>query len=118
MARPTSEAEETTGQVAQCFDENRKDMEKVVIIGHAVACPTRLAILRSLGEAGCSLTVTAAKVGLAVSTTSHHLNVLGAAGLVTKTPRGRQTIYKWSRARWALVRQRPPAPTVPADEAP
>jgi DNA-binding transcriptional ArsR family regulator len=91
-------------------------MDRLVIIGHAVGCPTRLAVLRSLGESGCSVTATAAKMGLAVSTISHHLNVLGAADLVTKTARGRQTIYKWSRARWALIRERPPAPMTPAHE--
>jgi DNA-binding transcriptional ArsR family regulator len=88
-------------------------MEKLVLIARAVACPSRLAVLRLLGEKGCSLTTAANTVGLAVSTTAHHLSVLVDAGLVTKSPRGREAIYRWSRSRWAFARMAPPAPPAP-----
>jgi DNA-binding transcriptional ArsR family regulator len=85
----------------------RRSMEKTVIVARAIACPTRLAVLRLLGEQGLSL------AGLSTSTTAHHLAVLVEAGLVTKAPRGRECIYTWSRSRWALVRMASPAPPMP-----
>jgi DNA-binding transcriptional ArsR family regulator len=91
-------------------------MEKLVIIARAVSSPTRLAILRTIGEQGCSVTETAQRVGLAVSTTGFHLDHLVRAGLATKAPRGRQRIYRWSRSRWALARMSPPAaPMTPTE---
>jgi DNA-binding transcriptional ArsR family regulator len=92
-------------------------MEKMVIVARAIASPTRLGVLRLLGERGCSLSTVARTMGLSVSTTAHHLSVLVQAGLVTKTPRGRECIYTWSRSRWALSRLSPPAPTMPSTTA-
>jgi DNA-binding transcriptional ArsR family regulator len=92
------------------------DMEKMVIVARAIASPTRLAVLRLLGEQGCPLTTAARLMGLSASTTAHHLAVLVDAGLVTKTPRGREAIYRWSRSRWALVRM--PSPAAPMPEVP
>ena len=113
MARPNSEPIDTVQQDAESFDGNRKVMEKVVVIGHAVACPTRLSALRALGENGCSLTQVARQLGVAPSTAAHHLSVLVDAGLAVRRPKGRECIYRWSRSRWQLVRERPPAPPAP-----
>jgi DNA-binding transcriptional ArsR family regulator len=90
-----------------------RNMERMVIVARAIACPTRLAVLRLLGEQGCSLSAAARTMGLSASTTAHHLAVLADAGLVVKTPRGRECIYKWSRSRWALVRMAAPAAPMP-----
>lgn len=89
------------------------EMERILVVTRALSCPSRLAVLRTLGERGCSVTDTARLTGLAVSTTAFHLDHLVRAGLATKTPRGRKAIYKWTRARWQLVCMRPPAPTTP-----
>ncbi len=88
-------------------------MEKLIVIARAVGNPSRLAVLRVLGEKGCSVTRAAHSVGLAISTTAFHLDHLVRAGLVVKSPRGRECIYRWSRSRWAFTRMSPPAPTMP-----
>jgi DNA-binding transcriptional ArsR family regulator len=88
-------------------------MDKFLIIARAVACPTRFQLLRLLGEDGMSVTNVADDMGLAPSTVSHHLTVLVKAGLVAKTVKGREAIYRWSRNRWQLVRTAPPAPAAP-----
>jgi len=90
-------------------------MEKIVAIARAISCPTRLGILRMLGERGLSLSEAARLSNVSVSTAAFHLSVLVDAGLVTKTPRGRECIYRWSRSRWALSRMSPPAPTMPEE---
>jgi DNA-binding transcriptional ArsR family regulator len=119
MARQLAREAGNTGHRRGSFDANGKvDMEKLVVIARAVACPTRLAVLRVLGEKGCSVTMAAHRVGLAISTTAFHLDHLVRAGLVTKSPRGREAIYKWSRSRWALSRMSSPAPTMPVEEGP
>lgn len=88
-------------------------MEKIVTIARAISCPTRLGILRLLGERGLSLSEAARLSNVSVSTAAFHLAVLLDAGLVTKASRGREAIYKWSRSRWAFSRMLPPAPTMP-----
>ena len=89
-------------------------MKQILAIAQAVGCRTRLALLHSLGERGCSLTETARKMNLSASTTAYHLAILVQAGLATRTVRGRECIYAWSRNRWQLVLERPPA--VPVTE--
>jgi DNA-binding transcriptional ArsR family regulator len=91
-------------------------MEKIVTVARAISCPTRLGILRLLGEQGRCLTEAARLSNVSVSTAAHHLSALMAAGLATKTVRGRKAVYRWSRSRWALTRMAPPAPTMPGGE--
>jgi DNA-binding transcriptional ArsR family regulator len=91
----------------------RRKMEKLLVLAQAIACPTRLAMLRALGEKGCTLTAAAHLIGVSPSTAFHHLDRLVHAGLVTRTIRGRESIYKWGRARWQLVRMPPPSPPAP-----
>ena len=71
------------------------EMEKLVVLAQAIGCPSRLAVLRTLGDTGCSVTEAARRTGLAVSTVAFHLSKLVAAGLATSSPKGRQAIYSW-----------------------
>jgi DNA-binding transcriptional ArsR family regulator len=96
----------------------RRNMEKLLVVAQAIACSTRLAMLSSLGEKGCSLTTAAHMIGVSPSTAAFHLDHLVRAGLATKTPRGREAIYKWSPIRWQLVRTTSPAPTMPEEREP
>ena len=88
----------------------------MVTVARAVACPARLEILRRVGAEGCTLTEVARQANLAVSTAAFHLTQLLDAGLVTKVVKGRRTIYRWSRSRWALVRLAAPARVMPPDD--
>jgi DNA-binding transcriptional ArsR family regulator len=78
--------------------------DHVLVVGHAVGHPVRLALLRALGEHGSSLTDVAAVVGVARSTAHHHLAVLTRAGMVERRYRGREAIYTW-KVRWSFVRE-------------
>jgi DNA-binding transcriptional ArsR family regulator len=119
MGRHGAQGTVITEEGSGSFDGNRMDdMDKLVVISRALACPTRLGILRLIGDNGCSLTMAAHTAGLSVSTTAHHLSVLVEAGLAIKTVRGRESIYRWSRNRWQLVCARPPAPTTPEEGTP
>jgi DNA-binding transcriptional ArsR family regulator len=98
------------------FDAHRREMDdfrKIVTVARAIAVPSRLALLRVLGETGMPLTAAAATVGISPATAHHHLDVLTKAGLVSKTVSGRRAVYRWSRSRWQFVRARPPTPTMP-----
>lgn len=94
-------------------EQKMEPFQQVVRIARAIAVPTRLALLQALGETGCSLTAAASTVGVSPATAHHHLDVLVRAGLATKTTTGRKALYKWSRARWQLVRMSPPSPAAP-----
>jgi len=116
MAQHLAQVVGITGEARGSFDADRMMMEpfkQILRIARAIGCPSRLALLQTLGEKGCSLSAAASTVGVSPSTAAHHLDVLMKAGLVTKTPRGRLAIYKWSRNRWQLARMSPPAATTP-----
>jgi predicted ArsR family transcriptional regulator len=93
------------------------EFKKIVGLARAIAVPTRLHLLQVIGEAGKSLSVAAATVGISPATAHAHLVVLQKAGLVSRSVKGRKAIYGWSRSRWQFVRQTPPAPTMPVDGA-
>jgi len=115
MVPHQEQAHGSTGEARRSFDDRRREMdpfEQVVLVARAVAVPTRLALLQVLGEGGCPLTTAASMVGVSPATAAHHLAVLMSAGLVTKTVKGRKSIYRWSRSRWQLVRIPPPAPAM------
>jgi DNA-binding transcriptional ArsR family regulator len=50
------------------------------------------------------MTDAARMVGVSPATASYHLHVLTAAGLATRTVKGRRIIYRLPRSRWQLVR--------------
>lgn len=91
--------------------------EQVVLVARAVAVPTRLALLQVLGADGRCMTDAARVVGISPATASYHLQVLTAAGLATRTVKGRRVFYRWPRSQWQLVRvttrQTTPGSTVP-----
>jgi DNA-binding transcriptional ArsR family regulator len=60
----------------------RGEDERLVALGRALGNPKRLALLTRLREGDASLAELAAKLGLAKSTTHHHLGQLRAVGLV------------------------------------
>src|ERR1700722_834163 len=93
------------------------EFKKIVGLARAIAVPTRLHLLQVIGETGTSLCVAAAAVGVSPATAHHHLDVLTKAGLVSKSLRGRQALYRWSCSRWQFVRMAPPAPTMPSTTA-
>jgi len=78
-------------------------MDRYLVIAQATACRSRLELLRLLGERGLYLTEAAREAGLSPSTACYHLDVLVKAGLVTRTIRGRKSVYRWSPRRWQLV---------------
>lgn len=83
-----------------------KPFEQVVLVARVLAAPTRLALLQVLGEDGRCLTDAARMVGISAATACYHAHILVAAGLATRTVRGRRVIYGWPRSRWQLVRVR------------
>jgi DNA-binding transcriptional ArsR family regulator len=78
-------------------------MDRYLVIAQATACPSRLDLLRLLGERGLTLTEAARQAGLASSTACYHLSVLVNAGLAVRAVRGRKSVYRWSPHRWQLV---------------
>lgn len=62
---------------------------------HALADPSRLRMVAALDESpelACAVLGEAAGVGMAKSTTTHHLSVLRDAGLVTTRPDGQRKL--------------------------
>ncbi|MGO9834956.1 MAG: ArsR/SmtB family transcription factor [Polyangiaceae bacterium] len=86
-------------------------MEEIVEVAQALACATRLEILRLLGDDGLSLSDVAREACVAPATAYHHLAVLVQAGLAVRVRQGSRCIYRWSPSRWQLVRMSPPAPS-------
>ncbi|MGH7295280.1 MAG: ArsR/SmtB family transcription factor, partial [Polyangiaceae bacterium] len=68
--------------------------KRIVALARAIGVPSRLALLQVVGEQGLSLTSAAATVGIAPSTAHRHLDQLVRVGLVTKTVKGRTSIYR------------------------
>jgi DNA-binding transcriptional ArsR family regulator len=120
MARPLVHVGVNMNDARGSFDAERMvmdDFKKTVTLARAIAVPTRLALLQTIGETGTTLSDAAATVGISPATAHHHLDVLVRAGLATKTARGRTAIYRWSKSRWAFTRLPPPAPTMPSTAA-
>lgn len=61
---------------------------------HALRDPTRLAILRALGDGECCVTDLEAALEAAQSRVSFHLRVLREAGVVADRREGRQVFYR------------------------
>jgi DNA-binding transcriptional ArsR family regulator len=80
----------------------RMMQSSITSVARALASPSRLYVLQSLGEEGLSLTEAARRAGLATSTASHHLGVLLDVGLVARRRRGREMIYRWSDTRCSI----------------
>jgi len=117
MARHLLHVGVITDEPRGSFDARRTmmdDFKKIVGLARAIAVPTRLALLQTIGETGTTLSDAAATVGISPATAHHHLDVLVRVGLVTKTVLGRTAIYRWSRSRWQFVRMARPAPTMPS----
>ena len=92
------------GRERGSFDGNRWLMsDQLLQIATALGNPTRLFLLRALGDNGLCLTEAAAAAGIAPSTASFHLDHLVAAGLATKRRVGRRRVYAWPRWRMELV---------------
>ena len=61
---------------------------------HALSDPTRLAILRTIGDAECCVADLETALGAAQSRVSFHLRVLREAGVVADRREGRQVFYR------------------------
>jgi DNA-binding transcriptional ArsR family regulator len=76
---------------------------KLVVISKAISCPTRMFLLGVIGPEGCTVTDAAERAEVTVSTASHHLRHLVAAGLARMKRQGRTHVYQWGKDRWFLV---------------
>lgn len=95
--------------ILRCVSQRVSCDPRFVIISKAIACPTRLFLLRVLGPHGCSVSEAAEKAEVSLSTASYHLRHLLDAGLVRVRRHGRERRYHWGRDRWSLVcSQAPP----------
>ena len=89
-------------RIVRCGSKGKMD-DQLLLIARAMACPLRLHLLRLLGPRGLSVTDAAKQAGIAVSTASHHLARLAAAGLASRKRSGRTCMYTWPAQRLALV---------------
>ena len=69
-------------------------MEELVRIFKSVSDPTRLRILRMLAIKPLCVCEVMSVLGMAQSTTSRHLGILAAAGLIEALPGGTWTVYR------------------------
>lgn len=74
-----------------------------MMIASAVADPTRLRALFSLGDGPLTVGELASTVGVTQAAASRHVRRMVEAGLVTAERRGRCTIVRRREHRWALV---------------
>jgi len=72
---------------------NRGQAAPIARIFNALADETRLKIVKRLSEQECSVEELVQLLGVAQSTTSHHLRVLKEAGLIQGDKRGRSIYY-------------------------
>jgi DNA-binding transcriptional ArsR family regulator len=85
-------------------------MDQLLEIARAIGCPTRLYILRCLGEQGMCVSAVAEQAGVSSSTASFHLSKLIESKLAIRRRRGRHRIYAWSPTRCSLsLEERPDA---------
>ncbi len=63
----------------------------------ALAEPIRLRIVRELIESPCTVSALAQRVGAAIATVSHHLQVLLHAGILEVEKAGRFSTYRLNR---------------------
>lgn len=73
------------------------ETQAAVSLFHSLADPTRLAILRQLGDHEARVSDLVRTLGLAQSTTSEHIACLRDCGLVVGRPEGRQVFYALAR---------------------
>ena len=90
----------------RCASKYMEPFGQIVLVARVLAAPTRLALLEVLGKDGRCLTDAARMIGISPATACYHAHILVAAGLATRTVRGRRVIYGWPRSRWQLVRVR------------
>ena len=74
--------------------------DDILALAQLLSCPTRLAALRAVADGGRGVTEVARVTGVAVSTASHHLGKLHAAGMVRFQRRGRRRVYRLGRRRF------------------
>jgi DNA-binding transcriptional ArsR family regulator len=87
--------------------ESRKRLDAYEVVFTALSHPARRRVLLSLYFNGGSMTAgeIAAMFAHAWQTTTRHLQVLEAAGLVSHERQGRMRIYRLERKRLELVRE-------------
>src|SRR3712207_5072124 len=71
--------------------------ERLDAVFQALSDPTRRAMLHALAEGERGITELAATHGMCVAAACKHVKVLGTAGLVTRTVRGRSHMLRLSR---------------------
>jgi len=79
--------------------------DRLVTIARVLACRTRMNLLAAVGPTGCAVTEAARRVGISQPTATYHLARMAEVGLVRRTRRGREHIYRWGRERWFLAAQ-------------
>lgn len=75
----------------------REDLAAAAAFFHGLSDPTRLAILRRLGEGEARIVDLTGQFGLAQSTVSAHVACLRDCGLVAGRAEGRQMFYSLTR---------------------
>jgi DNA-binding transcriptional ArsR family regulator len=83
-----------------------ESMDSILVIARAVAHPTRLFLLQTVGADGCSLSEAARRAAISASNCHHHLSRLVRAGLLIKTKRGRERVYRWGPDRLTFAWER------------
>ncbi len=92
-AKPLDHSPMATNGSPEIDDHPRHDHDALAAVFKALADPARLQIVHSLADRERRVTELVADVGLAQSTTSAHLSVLRAAGLVAARSEGRSSYY-------------------------
>jgi DNA-binding transcriptional ArsR family regulator len=90
--------------------------DEVLMLAQLLACPTRLAALRAVGEKGMGVTEVARVTGVTLSTASHHLGRLLDAGMVRVRRCGRRRVYRLARRKWFIAVEDSPSGSAGAEE--
>jgi DNA-binding transcriptional ArsR family regulator len=77
--------------------------ELMIFRARVLANPTRVAVWTCVGPLGMYVTEIANTLDVAASTTSYHLSILEAAGLVKITRQGRHRLVQWTGVKMGVV---------------
>lgn len=103
MTNPTSC---NAGSCHEPLQEDALDTEELAMLLKALAHPARIRLLRHLSRHGsCYFGNLSKVVGLAPSTTSQHVQVLKAAGLLLGSAEEQRTCYCVNPARLAVLKR-------------
>lgn len=80
----------------EIVDEQNGEMHRIVAVTQALADPNRLKILRALSTQNLTFTDIHKILGLAKSTTNHHISTLRRAGLIRAHHFGKSTAQEYS----------------------